>query len=427
MGRIRAATLIAAGVMVVAAGCSSSSKSSAPTTTASGGTTGGTTAGSAAAASGSPILIGLVTSLTGPASQNFVGAEQSVTARFDMQNADGGIDGHPLKLVTADDTSTVQGAQTAVNELVQEKHVFSLIFISDLVSAGYRSAEEQSIPVIGAPIDGPEWGTKPNTNMVAVSGDQPPVPPPNTQQAVVAKEAGATNMAALAIAQEEPSIIAEQDFIAGAKAIGLKVGYFNDSTPIGSINVTSLVLAMKQAGVDGFQSAMLDTTNFAIMTTARQDGLKLVAPMQDVGYDQALLDDSSAVQAAQGAIISVFQTPVEEKTAATLAEQAAFEKYEHFSGVPNLNWSYGWVSADLTIQGLKAAGPNATRAQFLSAVRDIKGYTGGGLMAQPSDFSLADFGKVTSNTACSYYVKLSGSDFVPLNNGKPVCGTFVKS
>ena len=83
---------------------------------------------------------------------------------------------------------------------------------------------------------------------------------------------GATNMAALAIANENPSITAEQDFIAGAKAIGLKVGYYNDSTPIGSVNVTSLVLAMKQAGVDGFQSAMLDTTNFAIMTTARRTG-----------------------------------------------------------------------------------------------------------------------------------------------------------
>ena len=63
--------------------------------------------------------------------------------------------------------------------------------------------------------------------------------------------------------------------------------------------------------------------------------------------------------------------------------------------MPNLNWSYGWVSADLTIQGLKAAGPNPTRPDFLSAVRDIKGYTGGGLMAHSVRFSLADFGKVT--------------------------------
>ena len=244
----------------------------------------------------------------------------------------------------------------------------------------------------------------------------------------MAKQAGATNMAALAIANEEPSIIAEQDFIAGAKATGLKVGYYNDSTPIGSLNVTSLVLAMKQAGVDGFQSAMLDTTNFAIMTAAKQAGLNLVAPMQDVGYDQALLAQPSAVASAQGAIMSVLQTPVEEHTAATQREQAAFEQYEHFSGVPNLNWTFGWLSADLTVLGLEGArGRTRPGPAFLNSVRDIKGWTGEGLLAMPSDFSLADFGKLPSDTACSYYVKVSGDAFVPLNGGKPVCGTVVKS
>jgi len=350
-----------------------------------------------------------------------------VTARFDEQNAEGGIDGHPLKLVTADDASSVQGAQTAINELVQEKHVFSLIFVSDLVSAGYRSAQQANVPVIGAPIDGPEWGTKPNTNMVSVEGDQPPTPLSNTLQAVVAKQAGATNMAGLAIANEQPSIVAVKDFITGANAVGLKVGYFNDSTPIGGVNVTSLVLAMKQAGVDGFVSEMLDTTNFAIMTTARQDGLNLVAPIQAVGYDQALLNDPASAQAGQGAIISVLQTPVEEKTAATTHEQAIFEQYEHFSGVPNLNWTFGWLSADLTIAGLKAAGNNPSQSSFLNAVRNIKGWDGEGLLAQASDFSLANFGKQSSTQDCSYFVRLTGNHFVPLNNGKPICGTFVKS
>lgn len=426
--RLRLVAVLTAGIMIAATACGSSSKSSAPTTTAApSGSTSPSSSPPASSATAAPISIGLVTSLTGPAAQNFDGAEQGVAARFDLQNAAGGVNGHPLKLVTGDDTSTVEGGQTAVGELVQQKKVFSLIFVSDLVSAGFRTAQKEGIPVVGAPIDGPEWGSQPNTNMVSVEGNQPPVPPANTQQAVVAKQAGATNMAALAIANEEPSILGEQDFIAGAKAIGLKVGYYNASTPIGSVNVTSLVLAMKQAGVDGFQSAMLDTTNFAIMTTAKQAGLKLVAPMQDVGYDQALLDDASAVDAAQGGIFSVIQVPFEEKTPATEREQGAFETYEHFSGVPNLNWSFGWLSADLTIQGLLGAGTNPTRTSFLGALRNLKGWTAEGLLATAPDFSLANFGKLTSQTACSYYVKLSGKAFVPLNNGKPICGVVVKS
>jgi ABC-type branched-subunit amino acid transport system substrate-binding protein len=203
------------------------------------------------------------------------------------------------------------------------------------------------------------------------------------------------------------------------------VGYLSDSIPLGSVNVTAAVLAMKQAGVDGFNSEMLINTNLAIMEGAKQEGMKLVASLLPTGYDQALLNDPSAVQAAQGGIFATEQVPFEENTAATKAEQSAFETYEHFSGVPNLNWTEGWISADLWIQGLKRAGNNPTHASFLTAVRSVTGYTANGLLPQPLDLSLKDFGKETSSTACQYFVTLKGTTFVPLNNGKAICGPIV--
>lgn len=117
----RQAAALTVAVTLTAASCSSSSKSSSPSTSPAANST------SKGAATGSPISIGLVTSLTGLAAPNFIGAQQGVTARFDLQNSEGGIDGHPLKLATADDTSSVQGAATAVDELIQQKNVFSLI------------------------------------------------------------------------------------------------------------------------------------------------------------------------------------------------------------------------------------------------------------------------------------------------------------
>lgn len=386
----------------------------------------GIAGGTAGAATKSPIRIGLVTSVTGAAAQNFIGAVQGTQAAFDVQNAKGGIDGHKLELVVGDDTSTVQGATTAVSDLIDSKKVFSLIFISDLVSAGYRVAQQADVPVIGAPIDGPEWGEQPNTNMVSIQGDRAATPPATTMYSQVAKDLGAKNMAGLAIANEQPSIIGVQNFVKGSKAIGLKVGYVNESTPIGSVNVSSLVLAMKQAGVDGYDSAMLDTTNFAIMETAKQDGLKLVAPMQDVGYTEALLTTATARAGSQGGIFYVLQTPTEEHTAATDKETAAFKKYEHYTGVPNLNWTYGWLSGNLTIAGLEKVHGDATRAKFLSAVRSIHNWTGGGLLPEPETFSLADFGKTPTTKACAYFVKLEGKAFIPLNGGKPFCGKYLK-
>jgi ABC-type branched-subunit amino acid transport system substrate-binding protein len=42
---------------------------------------------------------------------------------------------------------------------------------------------------------------------------------------------------------------------------------------------------------------------------------------------------------------------------------------------------YGWVSAELFVQALKAAGPQATRASLLSALQQIDNFDANGLLA----------------------------------------------
>jgi ABC-type branched-subunit amino acid transport system substrate-binding protein len=397
-------------VVLAAAACSSSGRSSSSESSAPGVTA-------------TQVSVGLVTSLTGLAAANFTGAEQGAAARFALQNAAGGVDGRTIKMTVADDQSSPTGAKTAVDSL--SSGTFGQIFISDFTTQAYRTTTQGKIPVVGAPNDGPEWGEQPNTNMVSILGNQGPVLPASTLLSQVAKSAGATNMASLAIGNEEPSIAVAKSFVTGAEADGLNVGYQDYSIPIGSVDVTSVVLAMKAAHVDGFYSAMLNNTNFALMTAAQQAGLRLKAPIQIVGYGQDLLNDPAAVRGGQGAIFDLPQAPVELNTPATRAETAAFAKYEHFTGVPSFNWSYGWLSADLFIRGLEAAGRNLTRASFLAKIRTIS-WDGGGLLPGPVDLSLAGFGKAPA-TSCAYFAQLKGGTFVPMNGGKPYCGHAVGS
>ncbi|MBO0728442.1 MAG: ABC transporter substrate-binding protein [Acidimicrobiaceae bacterium] len=375
------------------------------------------------------ITIGLVTTLTGPAASEFYGNVQAAQARIDVENAHGGVNGHEIKLVTADDGTSAQGASTAVSNLINNKHVFALIFQSDFTGGGaYRIAHQAGVPVLGFPADGPEWGQQPNTNMISDVGNVPPTGIGgivNTSSANVAKLLGAKNLAVLAIGGEQPSIQGAQSEAKADRAAGVKVGYTNYSIPIGTVDVTSEVLAMKQAGVDGFQTALLDNTNIALLTTAKQVGLHLVAPMLETDYGQTLLDQPSALQAAQGAIFEVFQRPVEEPNAATKAEQQAFATYEHFTGIPSMQWSESWILADLFIQGLKGAGANPTRTSLLNNLHNLKGYNAGGLMAAPIDLSLKDFGHAPVQQ-CNYFVQLKGKTFVPINGGKPICGKTIK-
>jgi branched-chain amino acid transport system substrate-binding protein len=381
-----------------------------------------------AAASKSPITVGLITTLTGPAAAQFEGNLQGAQARIDLQNAEGGVNGHKITLIPEDDQTSFTQAQTDMQELIELKHVFGVIDLSDFTVTAYKVAQKAGEPVVGFPSDGPEWGQRPNTNMISIEGNVPPTGIGgivNTLYPNVAKLLKAKNMAALALDGEQASIQGAQSFVKAAASAGIKVGYENYTIPIGTDDVTSVVLAMKQAGVDGFESGLLDNTNDAILTTARQAGLKLIAPILPAGYGQSILDSPATIQADQGAVYTVFQRPVNEPTAATRQEQAAFKKYEHFSGVPGLGWTAGWVSADLFIQGLERAGANPTHASFLRALHNLKGYDADGLLPLPIDLSLAHFGTAPAKE-CSYFQELKGSTFVSLNGGKPICGVNVK-
>lgn len=423
------------GLLMVAAGCgSSSNKSTGSTATTGSSATSSSSPGSASGnqasapgISAGKITLGLVTSQTGVESAQFNGAQQGAQARIDLQNSQGGVDGRQLQVVTADDASTQTGAASAVSELITDKQAFGLMFVSGVTGTAYKVPQQQGVPVVGAAVDGPEWGIQPNTNMFAVTGNQGPTGlPVSTVIPNAMKIAGATNVASLGNGNEPASAYAAKAFTAAAKSIGVAVGYQNYSIPLGSVDMTATALAMQQAKVDGFYAPMIETTVFALLSDLRNEGTAMKAAVLATGYGQEIFSQPTAVQAGQNALFSTAQTPVELNTPATQAEQQAFAKYENFHGIPNLNWTYGWLSADLFVQGLKAAGQNPTRASFISNLRNVTNWDGEGLLPTASNFSLADFGKFPP-TSCSYFVRLQGNSFVVINNGKPVCGAIVNS
>jgi branched-chain amino acid transport system substrate-binding protein len=348
---------------------------------------------------------------------------KAVQARFDVANADGGVDGRQLQLVTCDDTSSPTGNPTCAQSLVS-KGVFGIIAESAFTFGGYRYMQLQGIPVTGGAFDGPEWGLKPNFNMFSFSGSLDPGDPQYTQPGLLLKEAGVTSFAAFGYGVSPSSSDAAKGAAFSAKAAGVKVGYLNTSLPFGTVDVTALALAMKQANVDGVSMAMDANTNFAILTAAKQEGINLKVAISATGYGQDLLDDQGANQAGQGAYFPPVAAPVELKTPATLAMQSAFSKYAGFTGVPDFEWYEGWLSADLMITGLQVSGPNPTRASFIAKLHQVTNYDGGGLLGTPVNFSLSLFGHAPQ-TLCGWYTILQGKQFVVTNGGKPECGTLL--
>ena len=415
------AAAVAAVLLVVAGACGSSSKGASSSSGASKAPAGNTA--SAPGVSPNTITIGFISSVVGVAGPNFINYPKGAQARIDQQNDQGGINGRKLQMVFADDGGSVNQNLTAAQSLVS-KNVFGVVAGTPFLFAGYRYLQQQGVPVVGGGYDGPEWNQQPNTNMFSVTG--PNVPDfqkqaQNTGGVSFFKSQGATNVASLGYGVSPSSSAAAKGVAEAVKAQGLKAGYVNTSIPFGSVNVTSVVLGMKQAGVDAVYLAMDNNTNFAILSTAKQNGLNLKVPVAATGYGQSLLDDPNAVQTAQGAYFISEGPPLDSKPEKDF--RAALQKYQGFSGIPGFDWYEGWTNVDLMIKGLEAAGKNPTRQSFMTNLRTVTSYDASGLLPNPVDFSLAAFGKAPAKT-CLWYAKLQGITFVPVpSDGKPICGT----
>ena len=120
------------------------------TTEATPASTTGTSApgGTAAAPSGEPIVIGTLTSLTGPFTPWGVQARDGMQLAVDEINAAGGVGGRPLQLEVVDDESNPEAGTSGLERLVEGGAVaVGGIISSDVGLATARVAEELETPL----------------------------------------------------------------------------------------------------------------------------------------------------------------------------------------------------------------------------------------------------------------------------------------
>jgi branched-chain amino acid transport system substrate-binding protein len=328
-------------------------------------------------------------------------------------------EGYNIKYVLGDTGSTPQGALTAAQRLVEQQHVFAVLGASSLFFAAAPYLASHNIPVIGGGIDGPEWIT--DRNMFSVVGTQD-YTKVYSQSGEVFKKLGVTNLASIGypIPSSEDTAKATAT---SAQIAGIKVGYLNTSLPLGSTNVAPLVLAMKDAGVNGLNPDIITNSSFAIVEGLKQEGVQVKAQLAE-GYGGDLVQGGpGAQQAAQGVYFGVGYEPVELHTSATEKFQSALSTYAGVNGDPSFSEYYGYLSVDALVQGLKAAGPNATQASLINALLGFTNYQGLGLWDGHSiSWAMADRGQVSGADNCIWITQYQGSTFHVVPGLNPLCG-----
>src|ERR1700722_12757377 len=262
-GRTRtAAAVVAAVALGVLAGCSSSSSTtsastgasapaassaaaSAPSSSSSASTVSTSSCGTkpGVAATGTPINIGAIN--TKQPGTDFSDIENMAGAYFACVNANGGINGHPIKFFPLTEQTNPSQIASLAKQLVTTDHVVGVMGNSSIIECSVDAAYWKSVGVfaLGAGID-PECYSTPNTASVNMG---PRYSSDGAVQYVLAQ--GATK-----IAFDQSNVPGTTYIAAGpnalAKAKGVPIQDFTENVPITSANAiaTKLVTAAGKNG-----------------------------------------------------------------------------------------------------------------------------------------------------------------------------------
>jgi branched-chain amino acid transport system substrate-binding protein len=193
--------------------------------------------------SGDPIVVGTICSCSGAQSAVLAKVSEANQAWAASVNASGGINGHPVKIITKDDAGEPAKGIAAAKELVKERVQAIVGTVSVTTSVWAKVVDEAGIPVVGGlPVEAP-FMTDPNFYPSGVG-----LPIVTFGQMSIAKELGKENFGALYCA-ESPICAQLAPILEGlSKLVGIEV--YTAKVSATAPNYTAPCLGLKNAGVD---------------------------------------------------------------------------------------------------------------------------------------------------------------------------------
>jgi branched-chain amino acid transport system substrate-binding protein len=157
-------------------------------------------------------------------------------------NGSGGINGHPVKLITEDDAATPGTAISEVQTLISD-HVVAIVDLSQVDTAWASAVQTANIPVVGGYATDEPYFTNPDFYGMGETGDSAVL-----AYVLTIKAAGGSSFGDMVCAE---AVVCQQ-YEQGLKAAGKKIGVpltYSTSISATSPNFTAQCLAAKQQNV----------------------------------------------------------------------------------------------------------------------------------------------------------------------------------
>lgn len=340
---------------------------------------GGSAPGSAPGVTATTITVGQVDTLSGPVPGLFLGAKDGTLAYLDYVNSHGGVDGRKLVLQADDDQFSA--SQYAIDTAQLVKTSFALV-------GGFSLFDNAGTPAVVAakiPDVTPTLTASRATNPYNYASDPLVVGGAITGPYQWIKKHFGDAYLHVGVIDTDVSTaeIQSQAVYSAMQSIGYKIVANFQVTPF-TTNFLPDVLKFESAGVQLVYVVGMAVNQVAdLAQNMHQQGfVPKFFGTNGVAYDSSYIPDAG--QAANGTYDTQQSAMYLGEDAKAVPAVALFDKWMkkvNPSGHIDTYALYGWSSAQLFVQALRAAGPDPTRAGLFAQLNKITSFNASGLTA----------------------------------------------
>jgi len=310
------------------------------------------------------VVVGALSSQTGPLPADFAPVVTGAQVYLDMVNAQGGIDGRRIDLAySLDDQSSPSINVTQARALVDEFHVFAVVAVATPVFTGASFLAANDVPTFGLNVN-PQWSGPPS--LFGNTGSYVNFTAPQVAPAFLAEQHHAHAVAVLAynVAQSRAGC---QGTINGLHRYGIPIAFEDLSIPAPASDLHADVTRMQAAGVDMIVSCMDLGGNVLLSQTMQEAGVSGVTQLWQDGYDESAIHEYTS--AMQGVYFNNPHAPFE----VTQLDPGVYPGVDQFQAMlkryapgtlPSEAALAGWTSADLFVTGMRAEGATSPGAAW---------------------------------------------------------------
>jgi branched-chain amino acid transport system substrate-binding protein len=358
--------------------------------------------------------IGLICSCSGAFGAPLVAAEDVYKAWANATNAAGGIQGHPVQLVSMNDGGTPGTAITDINSMISQ-HVVAIADMSDADEAWESIVQQAQVPVVGVETTDAPFYKNPDFYPEAQTGDSLIY-----ASADVAKVAGAKSLEFFYCA-ESPSCGADVPLV---KSAGQQLGLSTSSAAVSltAPNYTAQCVAADQAHVDALLLATGAPQIVRFGSNCSQQGYNPTYVVEGPVFNEDLFDNAAGLKESLWAPFSTLPYFSTEPEVAAMTD--AVNKYYpgliQNSNVWVENSVLSWVSGVLLQHGAQAGGLKASdtpsAAEVVKGLESLHGDTLNG-WSPPLTFTAGQ----PHSVDCWFTLQVKNGNASLIDGGKTTC------